>query len=81
VPCGIDSGKTFKSVVISLTRSLIPAMVGMLRGAEMKREEMHGEHIYIKIVAEKNGIHLRKRICCTLTHHEIWLKQGNDRCQ
>lgn len=81
MPCGIDSGKTFESVVISLTGNLIPAMMGMSRGAEMKREETHGEHIYIKIVAEKNGIHLHKRICHTLTHHEIWSKQSYDQCQ
>jgi hypothetical protein len=80
VPCGIDGGKAFESVVISLTRSLIPVMVGIPRGAEMKREKTPGEHIYIKMVRKKDGIHLRKRMCHTSTHHEIQSKQSNDRC-
>jgi hypothetical protein len=78
-PAAIPS--SFESMVMSLTGSLIPAMVGISRGAEMKREKTHGEHIYIKIVAEKNGIHLRKRICRTSAHHEIRSKQSGDRCQ
>jgi hypothetical protein len=36
VPCRINSGKTFKEIIISLTRSLIPGMVSILRRAEMK---------------------------------------------
>ena len=63
-----DGGKAFESVVMSLTRSLIPGMVGISRGG------FGGSRDHIKIFNEKGGKHLFKRICHASTHHEIWSK-------